>query len=84
MAGVTAAPLAPEPWLAFLTHEEACYGNATNPLPGRPGCSGDTGPVGGVSLYHLYFWATQLIPRSAHQHKEEYIRIWLGYAKQQW
>lgn len=81
VAAVQADPVSPEAWLAFLSAEDAAAGNMTAPLPaGADGGSGGSG----VSLYHLYFWATQLVPRSKNQSKEAYIMLWLGYAKQQW
>lgn len=82
MCAVKADPLSPEAWLAFLSNEEAAYGNVTASLPGV--APGEPGSGGGISLYHMFYWATQLVPRSKNQFKDAYIQLWLGYAKQQW
>jgi hypothetical protein len=83
-AAVRAAPSAPATWLAFLSAEEAAGGGAlAGGLTGGLAVGGGGGG-GGVSLYHLYYWATQLVPRAKHQGDEEYVRLWLGYARQQW
>jgi hypothetical protein len=80
VAALKAAPASPEAWLAFLSAEES-GGGLTGVLCGG---TAQLGSAGGVSLYHLYFWATQLVPRARHQHRDEYVRLWLGYARQQW
>jgi hypothetical protein len=68
-------PAAPEAWLALLAHEEAIA-----KALGAPDCP----ERAGVSLYHLYYWATQVVPRAKNQQREEYVRLWLGYARHQW
>lgn len=74
VSSLKSQPTAAEAWHAFLSHEEARHGNIT----------GSHTDHGGVSLYHLYFWAVHLVPRSKNQNKDEYIQLWLGYARQQW
>ncbi|KAF8072718.1 MPS1 [Scenedesmus sp. PABB004] len=78
VARVKGAPQSAAAWRALLAHEEAC-GNAT-----QHGLAPPADP-GRVSLYHMYYWATQLVPRSSTaQHKEAYLQLWLGFARQQW
>lgn len=82
-AAVKASPNTPDAWLAFLSAEEAGgagAGGLTGALTG--GLGGGSG--GQITLYHMYFWATQLVPRARHQQQEEYVKLWLGYARQQW
>ncbi|GBF89221.1 serine threonine kinase family [Raphidocelis subcapitata] len=82
VAALKAAPASPDAWLAFLSAEESGGGGLTGAI-----CGGGTAQLagaGGISLYHLYFWATQLVPRAKNQHRDEYVRLWLGYARQQW
>jgi hypothetical protein len=66
----------PEAWWAFLQQEESTLSTNTATLSqsGR----------GGVSLFDLYHWATKLVPRQDNYRNEAYIKIWLGYARQQW
>jgi hypothetical protein len=68
-------PTTANAWLAFLTHEEEI---AVSTQTGHPADST------GVSLYHLFYWATQVVPRAKNQTKEEYVKLWLGYARHQW
>ena len=72
----------PEPWLTFLESEEALYVGAepTTEL-GKP--SAATGSRNGVSLHRLYELATKTIPRRGNVNDENYVRIWLGLARQQ-
>lgn len=82
VAAVKADPLSPEAWLVFLLGEEAHQGALTGTLPGQAVNGGD---AGGISLYHLYFWATQLLqPSSKYRSNESFIRLWIGYATHQW
>lgn len=93
VAAVKAQPSSPEAWLAFLSAEEAAgSGGLTATLngvgTGALSFGGGGGALahgsGSISLYHMYFWSTQLVPRARHQQKEEYVKLWLGYARQQW
>lgn len=80
VAAVKASPASAEAWVALLSAEEAAGGGGLT-----SGLTGGLTGGGGVSLYHMYYWATQLVPRGgAHQSKEDYVRLWLGYARQQW
>jgi hypothetical protein len=65
-------------WQRFLAHEEAAYADLGH------GMLRQQPHLSQISLYHLYFWATQLVPRHANHHKEEYLHLWLGFARQQW
>lgn len=73
---VRAAPTAPESWWALLAAEEATLGGATATL--------DRAGRGGVSLFDLYRGATQAVPRQGNYQNDAFIRIWLGFARQQW
>lgn len=67
-----------EAWRDLLAYEELHGGNITHSLQ-----LGET-DNGRVSLYHIYYWATQLVPRSKNQHKDAYLQLWLGFTRQQW
>lgn len=67
-------PNNPDAWLRFLENEEAVMGQSTGTRPSR----------GGVTLYHLYHKATELVQRTKGRPSESYVKIWLGYARQQW
>jgi hypothetical protein len=76
VAGVKASPQSAEAWRALLAFEESHGSNMTHGLQADPGR---------VSLYHMYYWATTLVPRSSSKsHKEAYLQLWLGFARQQW
>lgn len=77
LAAVKAAPQSADAWRALLAFEEAHSSNITQQQPGG-------GDPSRVSLYHLYYWATQEVPRTKNQHKEAYLQLWLGFARQQW
>lgn len=66
----------PEAWWAFLQQEESTATANTSTLSGSN--------RGGVSLFDLYGWATKKVPRQSNYKNEAYLRIWLGYARQQW
>lgn len=73
------ASASPEAWWALLQQEEAALaaaGSGTATLGGAA--------RGGVALFDLYQWATKLVPRQANCSNEAYLKIWLGYARQQW
>lgn len=74
LAAVKAAPGSADAWRAWLGYEEAAAGGATSHGLG----GSDSGRLG---LYHMYLWATQLVPRSK---SAAYLQLWLGYARQQW
>lgn len=78
VAAVKAAPQSAEAWRALLAYEEAHSSNLTQQhLPGAA-------DPARVSLYHLHYYATQLVPRNKNQQKDAYLQLWLGFAKQQW
>lgn len=76
---VRAAPESPEAWWALLAAEEAVLGSGTATLSGRGGPG-----RGGVSLFDLYQAATKVVPRQNNYSNAAYIRLWLGFARQQW
>lgn len=77
VAAVKACPQSAEAWRALLAYEEAHSSNLTQQQPGG-------GDPTRVSLYHLHYYATQLVPRNKNQQKEAYLQLWLGFARQQW
>lgn len=78
-AEVRAAHECPEVWWAFLRHEEdtLSIGNNAELIFNRPSRNG-------IPLFELYRWATRLIPRQGNYTKESFIRIWVGFGRQQW
>jgi len=74
VAAVKSNPQSAEAWGALLAHEEAHGSSTTHGLHSASDSSK-------ITLYHLYIWATQLVPRSR---DGMYLQLWLGYAKQQW
>jgi hypothetical protein len=68
-------PESPATWLAFLQHEEhnIAASGPHNIARAR----------GGVTLFKLYDWATKTVPRSGNSKVEDYLRLWLGYAREQ-
>lgn len=79
VAAVQALPQSAEAWRALLAFEEAHSSNLT-----QQQAAGAAADPARVSLYHLYYYATQLVPRNKNQHKEAYLQLWLGFARQQW
>lgn len=77
VTAVHACPHSAEAWKAMLAYEEAHNSNSTQ----QQSLAADPSRV---SLYHLYYYATQLVPRNKNQHKEAYLQLWLGFARQQW
>ena len=72
----------PEAWLRFLENEEATYADAAATSEvGKPSAS--AGSRNGVSLHRLYELATKTIPRRGNVNDENYVRIFLGLARQQ-
>jgi hypothetical protein len=61
----------PEVWLEFLQREEAIRRLDSNVAQSQ------------IGIGRLYEWATKAIPRSSNIGNEDYVRIWIGYAKQQ-
>jgi hypothetical protein len=61
----------PEVWLEFLQREEAFRRTDNNVAQSQ------------IGIGRLYEWATKAIPRSSNIGNEDYVRIWIGYAKQQ-
>ncbi|KAK3240555.1 hypothetical protein CYMTET_49611 [Cymbomonas tetramitiformis] len=70
-AALRASPESSSTWLAFLEHE------------GRSNAERSQKTRGGVTLFRLYEWATKTIPRHGNRENETYVRIWLGYIKEQ-
>eukprot|EP00873_Tetraselmis_striata_P044244 jgi/Tetstr1/464508/TSEL_009266.t1 len=75
-AGVREAPESAERWAAFLAAEEALLAGCTHPLEAAA-----AGGRHGVTLLHLYDWATKLVPKRANHRSAAYLTIWLGYAR---
>ncbi|KAK9828905.1 hypothetical protein WJX72_002702 [[Myrmecia] bisecta] len=69
----------PTAWLSFLEHEEAVLSGSTNTLDGAFRTNRQ-----GVTLFHLYSWATKVVERHGNYQNIAYLRLWLGFARQQW
>eukprot|EP00887_Chlorella_sp_A99_P002275 scaffold10.g2275.t1 len=76
---IRVAPESAEAWWAFLQQEESATA-----ARGAAACPPAPPAKGGASLFDLYAWATRLVPRQSNHNNEAYLRIWLGYARQQW
>ena len=75
---VRANPTSPQAWLEFLEGEEGMFAEK---MTGKVNVV--TGSRNGVSLYRLYELATKTLPRSGNAKNEDYLRVYLGYARQQ-
>lgn len=79
VSNVKLNPQSAEAWRSLMAYEESHSANNTYGLHAATAVDNNK-----VSLYHVYYWATQLVPRSKNQHKEAYLQLWLGFARQQW
>lgn len=68
-------PTSADAWHRFLQHEESVAA-VNRAVPDQAGK--------GISLYHLYHKATEMVQRNKGRASEAYINIWLGYARHQW
>jgi serine/threonine-protein kinase TTK/MPS1 len=75
---VRANPQSAQAWLEFLEGEEAMFAEK---MTGKVNVV--TGQRNGVTLYRLYELATKTLPRSGNAKNEDYLRVYLGYARQQ-
>ena len=73
VAELRAEPESPVAWLGFLQHECQINVAATGQSWGR----------GNVTLFKMYDWAIKTVPRSGNSKNEAYLRLWLGYAREQ-
>jgi hypothetical protein len=76
-------PSSADAWFNFLRNEESCIGAAGLCKDLSPNAA-STGKGLGVSLYHLYHKATELVQRSKGTPLDAYVKIWVGYARLQW
>ncbi|KAA6419896.1 MAG: Serine threonine kinase [Trebouxia sp. A1-2] len=70
-------PHLPEPWWSIIQHAESQ----------QAACQSDPKPRDkrqGLALLQLYEWATQQIPRQGNYNNDAFLKLWIGYAKQQW
>ena len=65
-------------WWAFLRHEESAAPQTSCATPRGTPRSQST------NLCDLYRWATRLVPRPDNSHRAAFVKLWLGYARQQW
>jgi hypothetical protein len=77
---VKAAPESPEAWWALLQQEEAWAATAG----GTAGLERGAATRGGISLLDLFAAATKNIPRQNNYTNDSFVKIWLGFARQQW
>jgi hypothetical protein len=76
VSAVQAAPESPDAWWALLQMEDSQLAGSTGAL--------DRAARGGVVLMDLYRWATKLCPRQSNARSEAFVKLWLGFARQQW
>ena len=76
LSAVQAAPESPDAWWALLQMEDSQLAGSTGAL--------DRAARGGVVLMDLYRWATKLCPRQSNARSEAFVKLWLGFARQQW
>lgn len=76
---VKASPESPEGWWALLQQEEAWAAAAGATAGLERGAA-----RGGISLLDLYRAATKTVPRQNNYGNEAFIKLWLGFARQQW
>ena len=74
-ADVHQNPLLPEPWWLLIQHAESQQNVAvTKPQDKRHG----------LALLQIYEWATKQVQRQGNYDNNAFLRLWIGYAKQQW
>jgi serine/threonine-protein kinase TTK/MPS1 len=73
VAAIHADHQSPDTWWAFFQHEE--YLSSTDHFPPSRN---------NTYLFELYRWATKLIPRQGNHTKDSFVKIWIGFGRQQW
>lgn len=79
---VKAAPESPEGWWTLLQQEEAWAAVAA--AGATAGLERGGAARGGVALLDLYRAATKTVPRQNNYGNEAFVKLWLGFARQQW
>ena len=75
-------PTSADAWVSFLEQEECqptVHGSPTTVT-----LVGSSSSRCVVTLLHLYQKATELVVRTKGRSAEAYVKLWVGYAKQQW
>lgn len=70
-------PHLPEPWWSIIQHAESQ----------QAACQPDPKPHDkrqGLAMLQLYEWATKQVPRQGNYDNDAFVKLWIGYAKQQW
>ncbi|KAL0032168.1 hypothetical protein WJX77_008646 [Trebouxia sp. C0004] len=70
-------PHLPEPWWSVIQHAESQ----------QAACQPDSKPHDkrqGLAMLQLYEWATKQVPREGNYDNIVFLKLWIGYAKQQW
>jgi len=70
-------PHLPEPWWSIIQHAESQ----------QAACQSDPKPRDkrqGLAMLQLYEWATKQVPRHGNYNNDAFLKLWIGYAKQQW
>ena len=73
-AAVHKQPVLPEPWWSLLQHAESQHDVGSSQQSKRQG----------LALLQLYEWATKQVPSQGNYENEAFLKLWIGYAKQQW
>lgn len=73
-AAVHANPELPEPWWSLIQHAESHQNADTKPQDKRQG----------LAMLQMYEWAAKQVPRQGNYGNVAFLKLWIGYAKQQW
>lgn len=70
-------PHLPEPWWSLIQLAESQHdASHTNSKP--------SDNRQGLAMLQLYEWATKQVPRQGNYDNDAFLKLWIGYAKQQW
>ena len=74
-AAVHKSPFSPEAWWSLIQCAESQQDAAVaKPQDKRQG----------LAMLQMYEWATKQVPRQGNYENGAFLRLWIGYAKQQW
>lgn len=73
-AAVHKDPHLPEPWWSLIQCAESQQDAVAKPQDRRQG----------LALLQIYEWATKQVPRHGNYDNTSFLKLWIGYAKQQW
>eukprot|EP00899_Mesostigma_viride_P027221 jgi/Mesvir1/7684/Mv11654-RA.1 len=79
VTALRSSPESPDTWLRFLEYEEKAEADKT--VVNRSRSHAHDG--NSISLLRLFEWATKTIPLAGNKKDSSYLRVWLGYIRQQ-